>query len=393
MSVIRRVHFFLVFSSVSLFCASETAEKVERQRASKLCQRIIVLSAVLMSSSLRGWPQEPPPGGPVVTIAIEVSLPDRAVFYIPAVGDGEMQGIVPLAEGRFAGIRITPRMRADSVQIDVSTLTTANKKLSEATCDEVRSWNSEDAGSYHGKENSSLFLSGLGRLGLPVFKVKVVRAGGPPPGGFHHPYANLLAFCSCKYPEPRSITNPDGSFASGVAGIMSYPDAEKCVQISGCGQCCRKAVPVSVQQASMAVDLVNTAGWDKGWTNLVNDVEQTFTPSLTRLMGVELELVVGNAGIAEDKLTLTVLNATGGTVSVVTKSVPTADCDQVMFVIPNGGVQVTPGQTYRLKLSGGTTFGWKYVVGGYDKGEATFNGKPLLPTARTTFLFRTFGAK
>jgi len=39
----------------------------------------------------------------------------------------------------------------------------------------------------------------------------------------------------------------------------------------------------------------------------------------------------------------------------------------------------------------GATFGWKYIGGGYEKGEATFNGKPLLPGARSTFLFRTFG--
>ena len=99
---------------------------------------------------------------------------------------------------------------------------------------------------------------------------------------------------------------------------------------------------------------MNTAGWDKAWTNLVNDVEQTFTPSLTRLTGVEVELVVGNAGPAKDQVTLTVLDATGQTRAVMTQSVPTADCDQVMFVIPKGGVEVTPGQTYRLKLSGNT---------------------------------------
>jgi hypothetical protein len=89
-------------------------------------------------------------------------MPDGAVFYIPAVGDGEIPGIVPLFKGRFAGIRITPRMRTDSVQIDVSALTATNKKLSESTCDEVRSWNSEDAGSYEGKENATFFLSGVG---------------------------------------------------------------------------------------------------------------------------------------------------------------------------------------------------------------------------------------
>ena len=213
-----------------------------------MSRHAFALSAVLILASLRGWPQESP-GEPTVTLKIEVSLPDGAVFYIPAVGDGEMPVIVPLLKGRFAGIRITPRMRTDSVQIDVSALTATNKKVSEATCDEVRSWNSEDAGSYELKEHASLLLSGLARLDLPVFKLKVVRTGGPPPGGFHHPYAHSLAFCGCEYPSPRSIINPDGSSASGVAGIVSYPDAGKCVQITGCGQCCRSAVSKSASKA------------------------------------------------------------------------------------------------------------------------------------------------
>ena len=213
-----------------------------------MIRHVIALGVVLILGSLRGWPQEPT-GEPTVTLRIEVSMPDGAVFYIPAVGDGEMSGIVPVLKGRFAGIRITPRMRTDSVRIDVSALTATNKKLSESTCDEVRSWNSEDAGSYEGKENASLWLSGLARLGLAVLKVKIERVGGPPPGGFHHPYAHSLAFCGCEYPSSRSIINPDGSSASGVAGIMSYPDAGKCVQISGCGQCCRTATPTSVEKA------------------------------------------------------------------------------------------------------------------------------------------------
>ena len=373
---------------IELFFASIIAET---QRAIRLLLYVPTLTVVLMLGSLRGWPQAPPSGEPTVTLGIEVNLPDRAVFYVPVVGDGEILGIVPFPEGPFAGIRITPRVRADSVKIEVSALAAAKKKLSEATCEEVRSWKSEDAGTYDGKKDESLLLSGLGRLGLPVFEVKVVQAYGPPPGGFHHPYANSSAFCGCNFPEPRSIIS-DGRPASGVAGTLSYPDAGKCAEISGCGQCCRMAVPASVQ-GSMTPDQVNTAGWDKGWTNLVNDVEQTFTPSLTRLGGVEVQLVVSIADAAEDHLTLTVLDATGRTVAVVTESVQTADCDQVMFVIPKGGVKVTPGQTYRLKLSGGTTFGWKYIVGGYEKGAATLNGKPLLPKERSTFLFRTFGAE
>jgi hypothetical protein len=211
-------------------------------------RHVIALIVALILGSLRSLPQEST-GGPTVTLKIEVSTPDGAVFYIPAVGDGEMPGIVPLLKGRFAGIRITPRMRTDSVQIDVSALTATNKKLSESTCNDVGSWNGENAGSYEGKENATFFLSGLARLGLPVFKVKVVRAGGPPPGGFHCPYAHFLAFCGCEYPSPQSIINPDGSSASGVAGIVSYPDAGKCVQIPGCGQCCRIAVPTAVEKA------------------------------------------------------------------------------------------------------------------------------------------------
>jgi hypothetical protein len=213
-----------------------------------MSRHVIALCAVIIFGGLWTWPQGPPEE-PTVTLKIGVTLPEGAVFYIPAVGDGEVPGIITLPKSHFAGIRITPRMRGDSVQIDVSALTANKKKLSDATCDEVRSWNSEEAGSYQGKENASLLLSRFGRLGLPALKVKIVRAGGPPPGGFHNPYAHALAFCGCEYPSPRSIINLDGSSASGVAGTESYPEAGKCVQLSGCGQCCRAAVPTSAQKA------------------------------------------------------------------------------------------------------------------------------------------------
>jgi hypothetical protein len=149
----------------------------------------------------------------------------------------------------------------------------------------------------------------------------------------------------------------------------------------------------AVPGESTVPDQVNIAGWDKAWTNLVNDVEQTFTPSMPRLLGVEVELVLGNRGKDEDELTLTILDSAGETVASVTQTVPASKCEHTLFVVPNDGIEVTPGETYRLKLSGGITFGWKYVVGGYPKGAATFNGRPLLPKARSTFLFRTFGAE
>jgi len=153
------------------------------------------------------------------------------------------------------------------------------------------------------------------------------------------------------------------------------------------------AMASAVPGTWMKPDQVNTARWDKAWTNLVNDAAQTFTPSLPRLLGVEVHLIVANPGDKDDELTLTVMDLKGQELAVVTQTVQASDCDRTMFVIPKDGIDVTPGQTYRLELTGGTLFGWKYVVGGYEKGAATFNGKPLLPKARSTFLFQTFGAE
>jgi len=95
------------------------------------------------------------------------------------------------------------------------------------------------------------------------------------------------------------------------------------------GTTCRHRVASSpspsVPQAAMKPDQVNTDGWNKAWTNLVNDAEQTFTPSVTKLLGVELELVVGNAGAEEDELTLTIMDASGKALANITQRVQTAD--------------------------------------------------------------------
>ncbi len=143
---------------------------------------------------------------------------------------------------------------------------------------------------------------------------------------------------------------------------------------------------------SMTLDQANTAPWKNAWTNLLNDVRQTFTPSLPRLTRVEVELVVANPGPSEGEVTMFLGNERGEVLADVSKIVPVADCGHVQFVLPNGGLPVSPGQVYSIRLSGGSLFGWKYVVGGYATGAASFNdGRPLLPNSRTTFLFRTFG--
>lgn len=67
--------------------------------------------------------------------------------------------------------------------------------------------------------------------------------------------------------------------------------------------------PTPAELTSMQPDQVNTAGWDKAWTNLLNVAEQSFTSSLPKLLGVEVELVVGNPGESEEELTLTIVDA------------------------------------------------------------------------------------
>lgn len=159
---------------------------------------------------------------------------DHAVFYVPAVGNGEILGVLVVPKGRFEGIRVIPSVQGDTVKIAVSALLADKRKLSEARCSEIRSWPSVDAGSYEGKEDASLPLTGLGKLGLPVLQMDVVPAKGPPPGGWHHPYANFMAFCSCE--STRDELNPS-------IGILGYPDAEKCTEIGKCGRCCRISLP------------------------------------------------------------------------------------------------------------------------------------------------------
>ena len=149
----------------------------------------------------------------------------------------------------------------------------------------------------------------------------------------------------------------------------------------------------STPYASRTLDQVNTAPWKDGWTNLLGNIlRQAFTPSHPRLTAVEVELVVGNPGPASSEVTMTLLNAKGEPLAVVSKTVLVDDCRHVLFILPSGGLPVSPGQVYSIQLSDGRgVFGWKYVEGGYGNGDASFNGKPLLRGTRSTFLFRTFG--
>jgi len=139
-------------------------------------------------------------------------------------------------------------------------------------------------------------------------------------------------------------------------------------------------------------DQANTAPWQNAWTNLNNYARQSFRPRLPRLTGVEVGLVVANPGPDSAEISMMVMNEEGLGVARVSKRVSVTDCGHVLFVLPRGGLRVARGQVYSIALSGGDNlFGWKYVVGGYGRGSAFFNNKPLVKEARSTFLFRTYG--
>ena len=209
----------------------------------------IGLASVLVSGGFSGRPQAPPHDEPAVTRAIQIDLPsggpwpvavvaDHAVFYVPVVGQGEMLGVIAVSKGRFVGVRIIPSMREDkdSVKIEVSALVAAKKILSKANCSEVQSWQNEDAGSYVAKKDESLVLSGLGRLGFPAFKVKVIESSGlRPPGrsGLRPPGRNDI-FCGCE--STRDEVNE-------YLGVVGAPEPGKCMELGKCARCCRVLLP------------------------------------------------------------------------------------------------------------------------------------------------------
>jgi hypothetical protein len=151
--------------------------------------------------------------------------------------------------------------------------------------------------------------------------------------------------------------------------------------------------------ALMTPDQANIVPWANASMNVHSLLRQTFTPSLPRLTGIEVELVAANPGPASGEVTMMLVRRASDRsedlLAHISKNVPAADCGHVLFLLPKGGLQVSPGQVYSIALSSvGSVFGWKYVRGGYANGSASFqgfDGRPLSPDTRSTFLFRTFG--
>jgi hypothetical protein len=150
---------------------------------------------------------------------------------------------------------------------------------------------------------------------------------------------------------------------------------------------------IATEETMIRLDQSNTDDSGAGWTNLVNHALQTFTPTLPKLVRIEIWLVEANPGSAEDAVTLTLLSPTGQPMVAAEKVLRADQTGWVLFVFSNGGLDVTPGEVYGIEVNGTTRFGWKYVAKGYGRGEALFNGEPLLKGAHSSFLFKTYGIK
>jgi hypothetical protein len=135
------------------------------------------------------------------------------------------------------------------------------------------------------------------------------------------------------------------------------------------------------------LDQASSSDANAGSTILTNVLGQTFVPTLPRLTKVEVELAVLNPGKSEDDLDIWLLNSKGETLAHASKSIPAPAAGWATFVFPN--LDLVPGDSYSIRVHGGSSFGWKYVTSGYKRGEALWNQKPF--GGRRAFLFRTYG--
>jgi hypothetical protein len=120
---------------------------------------------------------------------------------------------------------------------------------------------------------------------------------------------------------------------------------------------------------------------ETGWSNMVppNRSGQTFTATRPHITGIEVDLVTGNPKVGgSDTLTLS-LSTLGGDVLVQAhRTLLSGHNGWVCFAMPEGGIDVTPGEMLALRLedTGKVLFGWRYGGDGYPRGHALWAGRP-----------------
>jgi hypothetical protein len=102
-----------------------------------------------------------------------------------------------------------------------------------------------------------------------------------------------------------------------------------------------------------------------GWTNVVpaNAAGRIFTATRDHIAGVEVDVVTGNPRKDEsDTLTLTLSNLKGDVLTKADQTVTSGKDGWLCFALPEGGIDVNPGDTLLLTLedTGKVLFGWRY---------------------------------
>lgn len=113
------------------------------------------------------------------------------------------------------------------------------------------------------------------------------------------------------------------------------------------------------------------------WTNLVppNGTGQAFTATRSRITGIEVDLVTGNPQAdASDTLTMTLSTRRGDLLAEVEMSLESGQAGWICFAMPEGGVDVRPGEALDVHLrdTGKVIFGWRY------RGDRSPHGRALM---------------
>ena len=125
----------------------------------------------------------------------------------------------------------------------------------------------------------------------------------------------------------------------------------------------------------------NEPTWTGAWTHINPHPGgvgsgQTFIPSDSNLMTVDVSILTGNPGSGDDTITLKILSADQQVLGTSSQFVVDGFDGWLHFQFPDAGLMVTPGDTYIIALedTGKTTFGWMYADDTYPNGHAMMLG-------------------
>jgi hypothetical protein len=140
--------------------------------------------------------------------------------------------------------------------------------------------------------------------------------------------------------------------------------------------------PTATQTATATIlPPVNEPTWTGGWTHInpgPGEVGsgQTFIPSDSNLLTVDVSILTGNPGRGDDTITLKILSANQQVLGMSSQVVADGFDGWLQFQFPGAGLMLTPGDTFMIALAdtGTTTFGWRYAFDTYPNGHTIMLG-------------------